>query len=213
MRALAATQSPSVLLNLITVFLEATGPMTRVFPPRLVLEYSALKAARIRHLLPVEDLLAACEGAEMPTRVAAPAAAPAAPPAAPAEGHASLTESWRRVLAHLAKSDRVLHAHVAAARPISFARGELRLGFPASHKTSAQKVNEPRRRAELEKAASDAFGEAVAVRADVEEGVSAPAAAEGVLFHDSSLAAEVKKKYGGEVVEEKDNAAPDAEAV
>ena len=204
-RTLAALHSPSVLMNLISVFLDAAGPMARVFPPRLVLEYAALKAARIRNLLPVEELLAACEGAEFPPRpsaaVPAAAASPAVAPAA--EPVTALAATWQKILAQLAKADRVLHAHVSRARPIECADGVLRIGFPDASRASAGKADEPKRRAVLEKVAGEVLGEEVKVRVEVEEGAGPAAPPDGDLFGASSPASEIKKKFGGEVVEEK----------
>jgi len=217
LRRAAAGHSPAVLLNLINIFLEATGPMTRVFSPRLVLEYAALKAARVRSLLPVEELLAACEGAALPASAAATApagggAAPARPhgahAAAPAgDAAASITETWKKILETVARADRPLHALVAPARIIAMADGEIRLGFPPSHAASARKVDEERRRADLAALVAKAVGEPLTVRIEVEEAGAAGHTAEPQLFEDMPLVSEIQKRYGGEIVDEKETPA------
>jgi DNA polymerase-3 subunit gamma/tau len=206
LRALAAEYSPATLLNLINVFLDATGPMTRVLSPRLVLEYAVLKAARIRKLLPVEKLLemAGDEEFEMP---ASPAAEPAVEGEAvtPApERPKSLTETWQRVLAELTRSDRALHALLAPARLISFDGDEFRLGFPEKYRVSAEKMNEAHRREAFGEAVKAAVGRSVTVKVEVEAGAPEAAAAADTLFEDMPLVAEIQERYGAEVVDEKE---------
>ncbi|UCH79453.1 MAG: DNA polymerase III subunit gamma/tau [Candidatus Coatesbacteria bacterium] len=209
----AAHHSPATLLNLLHVFLEATGPMTRVLAPRLVLEYAALKAARIRHLLPVEELLQASapgEEASEAVLAAATSEGPAPATAAP-ENAKSLTETWQRVLRGLAEADKSLHALVAPARLISFAGGELRLGFPEHYRASAEKVGAEPRRTAFARAVSAILGRDVTAAVTVEAGAPAEPAAAAGLFEDVPLVAEIQERYGGEVVEEKDIAPADGE--
>jgi DNA polymerase-3 subunit gamma/tau len=212
LRAVAAQQSPATLLNVINVFLDAAGPMSRVLSPRLVLEYAALKAARIRSLLPVEDLLKFSAGVEEPVVAAPP---PETPPAGPAPGAAppevskSLTETWQRVLTSLGKSDKALRALVAPARLISFADDEFRLGFPEQYRVSAEKVEEEERRTALAEAVGAILGRPVKIRVDLEAGAPASAASDGTLFRDMPLVDEIRERYGGEIVEEKEVAGPE----
>jgi DNA polymerase-3 subunit gamma/tau len=214
MREVAAEHSPATLLNVINVFLEAAGPMSRVLSPRLVLEYAALKAARIRNLLPVEDLLkmASGEEAEVP---APPPEAPAPGPGATAEApevSKSLTETWQRVLRALGESDKALRALVAPARLISFTEDEFRMGFPAKYRVSAEKVAEEDRRAALAEAVAEILGRPVKITVEVEEGAPASSAPESTLFEDMPLVTEIRERYGGEIVEEKEVASPDEES-
>ncbi|NIT35888.1 MAG: DNA polymerase III subunit gamma/tau [candidate division Zixibacteria bacterium] len=209
LRATAAEHSPATLLNLINVFLEATGPMGRVLSPRLVLEYAALKAARIRNLLPIEDLLRVSAGAEEGAPAAGEGAAKPASEAA-AELAKSLTETWQRVLTGLAQRDRALHALVAPARLVSFTGDELRLGFPENYRASAEKVEQGERRAALAQELGAILGRPVSVRVQIEEG--APAAAPvSTLFEDMPLVSEIRRRYGGEIVEEREITGPEGE--
>lgn len=214
LRAVAAQQSPATLLNVINVFLEAAGPMSRVLSPRLVLEYATLKAARIRNLLPIEDLLKASGGeeetvaAEPPEGVPAPGPAPAAP----AEVSKSLTETWQRVLSALGESDKALRALVAPARVISFTEDEFRLGFPEKYRVSAEKVGEEERRASLAEAVGAILGRPVTIRVELEASAPASSASDGTLFRDMPLVTEIRDRYGGEIVEEKDVTAPEEES-
>ncbi len=64
MRELAQSLPGSTILSIIDIFLEATGWMSRVLSPRLLLEYSALKAAQVRNILPLEDFIAALQNPE-----------------------------------------------------------------------------------------------------------------------------------------------------
>ena len=214
LRAVAAQQSPATLLNVINVFLEAAGPMSRVLSPRLVLEYAALKAARIRSLLPIEDLLRASGGEEEPVAAESPAEVPKAGPApgAPAEVSKSLTETWQRVLAALGESDKALRALVAPARLISFTEDEFRLGFPENYRVSAEKVDQEERRAALAEAVGAILGRPVKIRVELEAGAPTSAASEGTLFRDMPLVAEIRDRYGGEIMEEKEVAAPEEES-
>jgi DNA polymerase-3 subunit gamma/tau len=59
MKELALSLPGSTILSIMDIFLEATGWMSRVLSPRLLLEYSALKAAQVRNILPLEDFIAA----------------------------------------------------------------------------------------------------------------------------------------------------------
>jgi DNA polymerase-3 subunit gamma/tau len=212
LRAAAAGQSPATLLNLINVFLEAAGPMTRVLSPRLILEYAALKAARIRNLLPLEELMEATAGAEAEKAFPRGGEPPAAPPAREPEAATSLTETWQRVLAGLRETDRALHALVARARLISFAGDEFRLGFPEAYRVSAQKVGEEERKAAFADRVAAILGRPVNVRVEVEEGAPAPAEAADTLFEDMPLVAEIQERYGGEIIEEKEVTAPEEDA-
>ncbi len=210
LRAAAAEHSPATLLNLINVFLEATGPMGRVLSPRLVLEYAALKAARIRNLLPVEDLLRVSAGEEEGAPAAAAEGAAKTASAAAAERAKSLTETWQRVLTGLAQKDKALHALVVPARLVSFAGGELRLGFPENYRASAEKVDQEERRAALAQEAGAILGRPVTVRVQVEDG--APAAPPvSTLFEDMPLVSEIRERYGGEIVEEREITDPEGE--
>jgi DNA polymerase-3 subunit gamma/tau len=211
LRAAAAEHSPATLLNLINVFLEATGPMARVLSPRLVLEYAALKAARIRSLLPVEDLLKVSAGEEEGAPAAAGEGAAKPTSAAAAERVKSLTETWQRVLTGLAQRDKALHALVVPARLVSFAGDELRLGFPENYRASAEKVEQGERRAALAQEVGAILGRPVTVRVQIEDG--APAAAPvSTLFEDTPLVTEIKKRYGGEIVEEREITGPESES-
>ncbi|HUU57597.1 MAG TPA: DNA polymerase III subunit gamma/tau [bacterium] len=209
LRAAAAGQSPATLLNLLNVFLEAAGPMTKVLSPRLILEYAALKAARIRNLLPLEDLLEATAGVEAEELSPGGGEAAAAESTPAAEASKSLTETWQRVLAGLRETDRALHALVAPARLISFAGDEFRLGFPESYRASAQKVDEEGRKAGLAEKVAAILGRPVSVHVEVEEGAPAPATAADTLFEDVPLVAEIQERYGGEIVEEKELTTPE----
>jgi len=211
LQAAATEHSPATLLNLINVFLEATGPMARVLSPRLVLEYAALKAARIRNLLPIEDLLKATEAEEeaAATRAGEGVAKPAS--AAASEATKSLTETWQRVLRGLAETDRALHALLSPARPISFTDEEFRLGFPKSYRASAEKVGEEGRRAALAEAVGEILGRPVSVKVEVEEGAAGASAPESTLFEDIPLVAEIRERYGGEIVEEREITGPESE--
>jgi DNA polymerase-3 subunit gamma/tau len=215
LEAVAARHSPATLLNLLHVFLEATGPMTRVLAPRLVLEYAALKAARIRQLLPVEELLQASAPAEGGPESALAAGAPeglvAAAPAAAPENAKSLTETWQRVLRGLAEADKSLHALVVPARLISFVSGELRLGFPEHYRASAEKIGAEPRRTAFARAVSAVLGRDVTAAVEVEAGPAAEPTAAAGLFEDLPLVAEIQERYGGEVVEEKDITPADGE--
>jgi DNA polymerase-3 subunit gamma/tau len=216
MRAVAAEHSPVTLLNVINVFLEAAGPMSRVLSPRLVLEYAALKAARIRNLLPVEDLLKVAVGEEAvaaapPSEAEAPAPGPGAARETP-EVSKSLTETWQRVLRALGESDKALRALVAPARLISFTEDEFRMGFPAKYRVSAEKVGEEDRRAALAEAVAEILGRPVKITVEVEEGAPASSAPESTLFEDMPLVTEIRERYGGEIVEEKEIASPDEES-
>lgn len=64
MRELALAIPGSTILSIMDIFLEATGWMSRVLSPRLLLEYSALKAAQVRNILPLEDFVAALRNPE-----------------------------------------------------------------------------------------------------------------------------------------------------
>jgi len=213
LQAVAAHHSPATLLNLLHVFLEATGPIARALAPRLVLEYAALKAARVRHLLSVEELLRASgpeEGDREPAVAAETPPEPAAAAAAPA-GATSLTETWQRVVRGLAEADRALHALVAPARLMSFTGGELRLGFPEHYRASAEKLGAEPRRTAFARAVSGILGRDVTAAVEVEAGPAAEPTAAAGLFEDLPLVAEIQERYGGEVVEEKDIAPADGE--
>jgi DNA polymerase-3 subunit gamma/tau len=215
MRAVAAEHSPATLLNVINVFLEAAGPMSRVLSPRLVLEYAALKAARIRNLLPVEDLLKLAGGEEAAAVSAPPPEEPvpgSGPPSETPEVSKSLTETWQRVLRALGESDKALRALVAPARLISFTEDEFRMGFPAQYRVSAEKVAEEDRRAALAEAVAEILGRPVKIIVEVEEGAPASSAPESTLFEDMPLVTEIRERYAGEIVEEKDIASPDEES-
>jgi DNA polymerase-3 subunit gamma/tau len=200
----------ATLLNLINVFLEATGPMGRVLSPRLVLEYAALKAARIRNLLPVEDLLKVSAGEEEGVPAAAAEGAAKTASAAAAERAKSLTETWQRVLTGLAQKDKALHALVVPARLVSFAGDELRLGFPENYRASAEKVDQEERRAALAREVGAILGRPVTVRVQIEDG--APAAPPvSTLFEDMPLVSEIRQRYGGEIVEEREITDPEGE--
>jgi DNA polymerase III gamma/tau subunit len=207
--ATAANHSPATLLNILNVFLEASGPMTKVLSPRLVLEYAALKAARIRNLLPLEDLLDATADVEARADKAVGGEGAVEEEAPPAERATSLTETWQRVLADLRGQDRALHALVAPARLVSLTGDELTLGFPESHRVSAQKVAEETRSAAFAERVAAILGRQVKVRVEVEEGTAAPPEAEDTLFGDIPLVAEIQERYGGEIIEEKELTAPD----
>jgi len=210
LRLAAARQSPATLLNLINVFLEATGFMSRVLSPQLVLEYAALKAARVRQLLPIEDLLKISEGEE--AEIAPPRVESQPPGPAPAvEVSKSLTETWRKVMDGLGEKDKALRALVAPARLISFAGDELSLGFPGKYRVSAEKVAEEGRRAALAEAVGEILGRPVAIRVEVEEGEAASSAPASTLFEDMPLVAKIQEQYGGEIIEEKEVTAPDEE--
>ncbi len=215
MRAVAAKHSPATLLNVINVFLEAAGPMSRVLSPRLVLEYAALKAARIRNLLPIEDLLKMAGGEEAEGVAASPSEAPVPGPGAAPEApevSKSLTETWQAVLRALGESDKALRALVAPARLISFTEDEFRMGFPAKYRVSAEKVAEEDRRAALAEAVAEILGRPVKITVEVEEGAPASSAPESTLFEDMPLVTELRERYGGEIVEEKEIASPDEES-
>ncbi|MCP4231215.1 MAG: DNA polymerase III subunit gamma/tau [bacterium] len=64
MKELALSLPGSTILSIMDIFLEATGWMSRVLSPRLLLEYSALKAAKVRNILPLEDFIAAFKDPE-----------------------------------------------------------------------------------------------------------------------------------------------------
>lgn len=211
LRLAAAEHSPATLLNLVTIFLEATGSMSRVLSPRLVLEYAALKAARVRNLLPVEELLKMSESEE--AEVAAEPRLESQPPAAApaAEVSKSLTETWRKVLDGLGEKDKALRALVAPARLISFTGDEFMLGFPEKYRVSADKVAEENRRAELAEAVAAILGRPVAIRVEVEEGEADSSAPVSTLFEDMPLVARIQEQYGGEIVDEKEVAAPEEE--
>ncbi|MEE9455530.1 MAG: hypothetical protein V3W11_00075, partial [bacterium] len=186
----------------------------RVLSPRLVLEYAALKAARIRYLLPIEDLLKA-SGGEEETAAAEPpegVPAPGPAPAAPAEVSKSLTETWQRVLSALGESDKPLRALVAPARLISFTGDEFRLGFPEKYRVSAEKVGEEERRASLAEAVGAVLGRPVTIRVELEAGAPASDASDGTLFRDMPLVTEIRDRYGGEIVEEKEVTASEEES-
>ena len=209
-RAQAAAHSPAVLMNLINCFVEAAGPMARVFSPRFALEYAALKAARLRHLLPIEDLLAAAGEAEpavMPPAAPTPAGPHAEgtagpPPPAAAAPSQSLTDIWKKILEGLAKTDRSLYAQVSHARPISYGDGVLHLGFPPAYRASAAKLNQPDFAASFGNAVGKILGETVRVTAEVEKEAAAAAAGDSPLFDPAPDVTLVRERFRGEVVDE-----------
>jgi len=158
LRRAAAQHTAATLLNLIHIFLDAQTTMTRALTPRIVLEYAAMKAARVKRILPLEEVLATYRDADVsPARPAPGAAAEKETPAreTPDPTPKSLTELWQLLQTALAKSAPPLHALITPARLISFENGVLRLGFPPSHRLAAQKVADDKRRAELAAAMGD----------------------------------------------------------
>ena len=90
-----------------------------------------------------------------------------------------------------------------------FADDEFPLGFPEQYRVSAEKVEEEERRAALAEAVGAVLGRPVKIRVDLEAGAPASAPSEDTLFRDMPLVDEIRERYGGEIVEEKEVAGPE----
>lgn len=203
LKTLAGAHAPATLLQILHVFLEAAATMTRAFNPRLVLEYASLKAARIKKLLTIEEVVASLGGgatATLQTEVARAAPPEPQPQQEEPTVPKSLIEIWTQVLNGLEKTAPHLRALLASARLISYEHGELQIGFPASHAAVAEKASAPNRREELTAALAATLGTDVKVKFTIDQEVRPEG--RDTLFGDAPLVEEIRRRYGGEVIAE-----------